>query len=160
MKLNYRSAQDKIPQARSDSLSSLNTNLTASDTTKFRFATDGEGNYGFLKADDSFVPFRSIGEDSFYLLSSGTSWNCTIDNALNYKAIIICCDLSSTNAVRNTAVATVSGGEKLLTQGVIHDNGQGGIFTTIILPKNNIVSVIMSNTSNFNYGRHVAYGIK
>ena len=34
-----------------------NKNLTASDDTKFRFATDGEGNYGYLKADDSFVPF-------------------------------------------------------------------------------------------------------
>lgn len=37
----------------------LNENLTASDSTKFRFATDGEGNYGYLKADDSFVPFKS-----------------------------------------------------------------------------------------------------
>ena len=35
--------------------------LTASDNTKFRFATDGEGNYGFLKADDSFVPFKKGG---------------------------------------------------------------------------------------------------
>lgn len=26
---------------------------------KFQFATDGEGNYGYLGADDSFVPFRS-----------------------------------------------------------------------------------------------------
>ena len=37
----------------------LNSNLTATDNTKFRFATDGEGNYGYLKADDSFVPFKS-----------------------------------------------------------------------------------------------------
>ena len=35
--------------------------LTASDNTKFRFATDGVGNYGFLKADDSFVPFKKGG---------------------------------------------------------------------------------------------------
>ena len=31
--------------------------LTASDSLKFQFATDGEGNYGYLGADDSFVPF-------------------------------------------------------------------------------------------------------
>ena len=37
----------------------LNSNLTTSDDTKFRFATDGEGNYGYLKADDSFVPFKN-----------------------------------------------------------------------------------------------------
>ena len=40
-------------------LDEQNKNLTASDNTKFRFATDGEGNYGYLKADDSFVPFKS-----------------------------------------------------------------------------------------------------
>ena len=40
-------------------LDEQNKNLTASDNLKFRFATDGEGNYGYLKADDSFVPFKS-----------------------------------------------------------------------------------------------------
>ena len=34
-----------------------NVSLTASDNLKFRFATDGEGNYGYLGADDSFIPF-------------------------------------------------------------------------------------------------------
>lgn len=33
--------------------------LTANDGLDFRFATDGEGNYGYLKADDSFAPFKS-----------------------------------------------------------------------------------------------------
>lgn len=37
----------------------LNKSLTASDNLKFRFATDGEGNYGYLGADDSFIPFKS-----------------------------------------------------------------------------------------------------
>ena len=35
-----------------------NKNLIASDNLKFQFATDGEGNYGYLGADDSFVPFK------------------------------------------------------------------------------------------------------
>lgn len=35
--------------------------MTTSDNLKFRFATDGEGNYGYLGADDSFVPFKSGG---------------------------------------------------------------------------------------------------
>ena len=43
--------------------------LTASDNTKFRFATDGEGNYGFLKADDSFVPFKKSGAEVFAHIS-------------------------------------------------------------------------------------------
>jgi hypothetical protein len=37
----------------------INKSLTASDNLKFRFATDGEGNYGYLGADDSFIPFNS-----------------------------------------------------------------------------------------------------
>ena len=37
----------------------INQNLTAKDGLNFRFATDGEGNYGYLKADDSFAPFKS-----------------------------------------------------------------------------------------------------
>ena len=36
-----------------------NDSLTASDNLKFRFSTDGEGNYGYLKGDDTFVPFKS-----------------------------------------------------------------------------------------------------
>ncbi len=37
----------------------LNESLTASDNLKFQFATDGEGRYGYLGADDSFIPFKS-----------------------------------------------------------------------------------------------------
>ena len=36
-----------------------NKNLVANDGLKFQFATDGEGRYGYLGADDSFIPFRS-----------------------------------------------------------------------------------------------------
>lgn len=38
-------------------LTGLNNSLTASDDLKFQFATDGEGNYGYLDGDDTFVPF-------------------------------------------------------------------------------------------------------
>ena len=37
----------------------LNENLTASDNLQFKFATDGEGNYGYLGADGSLIPFSS-----------------------------------------------------------------------------------------------------
>ena len=39
----------------------INESLVASDNLKFQFATDGEGNYGYLGADDSFIPFSSGG---------------------------------------------------------------------------------------------------
>lgn len=37
--------------------------LTTSDGLSFQFATDGEGNYGYLKGDDTFVPFSSCDFD-------------------------------------------------------------------------------------------------
>jgi hypothetical protein len=40
-------------------LTELNSRLTASDGLNFRFSTDGEGNYGYLDGDDTFVPFSS-----------------------------------------------------------------------------------------------------
>ena len=40
-------------------LTCLNSSLTASDNLQFHFATDGEGNYGFLGADGSLIPFKS-----------------------------------------------------------------------------------------------------
>lgn len=42
-----------------EAIDTLSDSLTASDNLKFQFATDGEGNYGYLKGDDTFVPFKS-----------------------------------------------------------------------------------------------------
>lgn len=44
--------------ATSKALKKVNDSLTASDSLKFQFATDGEGNYGYLGADGSLVPFK------------------------------------------------------------------------------------------------------
>lgn len=51
---------------------SLNNNLTATDNLKFQFATDGEGNYGFLGADGSLIPFKSGEELSISVSTSAT----------------------------------------------------------------------------------------
>lgn len=53
-------------------LKQVNNSLTASDNLKFQFATDGEGRYGYLGADDSFIPFKS-GGDSIILASNGVT---------------------------------------------------------------------------------------
>ena len=65
--------------------------LTASDNTKFRFATDGEGNYGFLKADDSFVPFKKGG-------------NVTIDG-VPFEGDVL--NLVSETTIENISVSTL-----------------------------------------------------
>ncbi len=41
--------------------------LTASDNLKFRFATDGEGNYGYLRADDRGVSPTGVDNSRKYL---------------------------------------------------------------------------------------------
>lgn len=53
-------------------IDAINENLTASDNLKFRFATDGEGNYGFLGADGSLIPFKSGEELSISVSTSAT----------------------------------------------------------------------------------------
>ena len=59
--------------ATSKALNVLNENLKANDGLKFQFATDGEGNYGYLKGDDTFVPFK--GTANMVYLGAGTSFN-------------------------------------------------------------------------------------
>jgi hypothetical protein len=55
----------------SSELNSINADLTASDNLKFRFATDGEGNHGYLGADDSFIPFSSISKVTLVIGATG-----------------------------------------------------------------------------------------
>ena len=67
-----------------DALSELNKNLTTSDNLQFRFATDGEGNYGYLGADDSFIPFKSIKlkQSSGTLTSITANLSCDIGDII------------------------------------------------------------------------------
>ena len=65
-------------------VNNINSNLTASDELQFRFATDGEGNYGYLGADDSFIPFRSGGLKAYCPLG----WNGDDPYARYYKRIL------------------------------------------------------------------------
>lgn len=46
-------------QGQINSIDSQLTGTLSGNDVPFRFSIDGEGNYGYLKADDSFVPFRS-----------------------------------------------------------------------------------------------------
>lgn len=71
----------------------INNDLVASDNLKFRFASDGEGNHGYLGADDSFIPFNSGAEittiksasaQTFYMQTGSTPSNETID-IKNYR---------------------------------------------------------------------------
>ena len=54
-----RMCDDDTLSSLNASLTELDDSLTASDNHKFEFMTDGDGNYGYRGADDSFVPFSS-----------------------------------------------------------------------------------------------------
>ena len=54
----------------------------------FRFSVDGEGNYGYLKADDSFVPFRSGSGGNLYKLDTTLYYGTLTSLIVSYKGNI------------------------------------------------------------------------
>jgi hypothetical protein len=57
-----------------DDLNQVNSDLVASDGLKFKFSTDGEGNYGYLGADDSFIPFKGSLKSKYGTFNRTTNW--------------------------------------------------------------------------------------
>lgn len=51
-------------------ISDINSSLTAQDNLKFKFSTDGNGNYGYLKSDNSFAAFGSGSGGSGIVISN------------------------------------------------------------------------------------------
>lgn len=81
---------------------SLNNSLIAEDSLKFHFATDGEGNYGYLGADDSFIPFKSgIDVDSASVIAT----------AQNTSNNLVTLSKSFNTITEYTVVVVVRGGE-------------------------------------------------
>ena len=76
--------QGKQVTKNQEDIGALNESLTASDSLTFRFATDGAGNYGYLKADDSFVPFKS-GTEQFSFSFSADAYIAYTLNTKNYS---------------------------------------------------------------------------
>lgn len=95
----------------SNTVSEQNKNLTASDNLKFRFATDGEGNYGYLKADDSFVPFKSDKLDfsNAYANYSTSEYNraTTVPAVVGRTYLIVVTGLNSSSVMANISGATI-----------------------------------------------------
>ena len=94
-----------------EKVNEVNSNLTASDDLKFRFATDGEGNYGFLGADDSFIPFKKVATGK---IDTSTTDYLTIETGFRPKIVItIATNEASTNMIsvydESTSTANVVG---------------------------------------------------
>ena len=102
-----------LEQRIANEFSEQNKNLTTSDNLKFRFATDGEGNYGYLAADDSFVPFKKSGSLKVKVTSGEKYADTTL--ACNIDDLIIISTFSH--------ITTVNGATKLGEQSI----GNGGV---------------------------------
>lgn len=70
----------------------VNNDLTASDDLKFKFATDGEGNHGYLGADDSFIPFSFVKHLGHF--TGNTSINVSALGATSAAQFLIVCGSS------------------------------------------------------------------
>ena len=93
------------------SCTTLNNNLTATDNLKFQFATDGEGNYGFLGADGSLIPFKSGEELSISVSTSATLYG--VGGDYKHQAVF------TTNLVTKKSDGTI-----LLSKSITGDTGR------------------------------------
>lgn len=132
----------------------LNNNLTAKDSTKFRFATDGEGNYGYLKADDSFVPFKKESAKSLNLT--------TIDEWQDYTNFSILSDDYNSLFFSEVGSATYKEEVQLLNYIYLFaiDNHTTGskLYVDISPDKNNWTNVVEFDVSTSSIG--YLYNIK
>ena len=109
--------------------------MLASDGLTFQFATDGEGNYGYLGADDSFIPFKSnvevLAKAGRLTSSSGGSYITLHTTTKKYKEIYLI-----TNALQTTAnsdyqpISTHSGGEQIMKAFCKDDDGMSWLHVT------------------------------
>jgi hypothetical protein len=112
-------------------ITELNNDLTASDNLKFRFATDGEGNHGYLGADDSFIPFnRLLSFDSVYekQRTSSSSGNVSYTFTKNYNAMIVVSAAGNNDSYASlSCTASLAEGsiETIIQKGQL-PNGEGG----------------------------------
>lgn len=79
-------------------LKQVDDSLVASDNLKFQFATDGEGNYGYLGADDSFIPFKSVDLIPF-------SFNVTTDGYYSSAPAVLHADLYGTITIEDETIS-------------------------------------------------------
>ncbi len=93
-------------------VSALNSSLTdnyGGTNNKFRFATDGAGNFGYLKADDSFAPFSSKEFGYLYTLAGGrTSVPVSSATYGTGRFLMILC--GSSGALPDVDQSKISGG--------------------------------------------------
>lgn len=116
----------------SEAIAQINAELTAQDDLQFRFASDGEGNHGYLGADDSFIPFNNIyylGEYDIASIDISSKYSdyskLTVDNILLVPNTIRAGTMTYANGNRNWAYASAAFNYTYdSTTGIITTNGR------------------------------------
>lgn len=123
----------------------LNSSLTASDSLKFRFATDGEGNYGYLGADDSFIPFSSMEDVKECIATNKTSSDVTVPFTPTKTGV------GKVYAVRgssNTTINVLQGSATVFTKSLTTDTGILKNIGEISLVANTEYKLVLKGLSN------------
>ena len=103
-------------------VSDIKDDLTASDGLGFEFMTDGDGNYGYRGADDSFVPFSSggssnhiafvylkwVGSQCKGINTDGTAWDITPATTGSIPAVTNESDIVTTTGSGGGAATTAT----------------------------------------------------
>lgn len=103
-------------------VSAIKGDLTASDGLGFKFMTDGDGNYGYRGADDSFIPFSHGGSSNHiafvYLKwagsqckginTDGTAWDITPATTGSIPAVTNESDIVTTTGSSSGAATTAT----------------------------------------------------
>lgn len=104
-----------------------NKNLTASDNLKFRFATDGEGNYGYLKADDSFVPFKSGLDDDATPTLIGNVDTASFTAEVGEKYLITVGGMTNSTSTKYS----VTGATKIVDTTPVYGTKNAGLYAVV-----------------------------
>lgn len=126
-----------------------NSNLTAGEL-QFQFATDGEGNYGYLGADGSLIPFKKL--LSFdNMQSSLISITAEVIKDAYYLIIETSLDQGSfVNANGNSEYDVISQTGSLITDAVAA-GFKAETWLSIIKAKSNSITIDCGHTGNYYY---------
>lgn len=113
-------ADARIVKTHGDEIDKINSNLyeyLTADGLKFNFSTDGEGNYGFLGADGSLIPFRK-GLSGDVITYTGSSSKFSVAFSKDIKAICISGTIESSTNISGQKVTAVAVAES----GTLYNN--------------------------------------
>lgn len=132
-------------------IGALDSELTASDNLKFNFSTDGEGNYGYLGADGSFIPFKSGGG----AMSVMSAYQGTLATSQSVQFNANVGEYLLAFAAKNGSTVTFSGCDVLLT---FDTTGYVGYAVSIYILRATSTTVVLQKNKADNFYVGIYHG--